>query len=175
MGIHWYARSKESMDVMQRLDEVERRIFRPDADKQAIEAALTEREALYVGEDEARAELKHRGYAVTIGSTRQWPSHVSRHVDALGPAEPDPSFLDLLGWGTDYYIENLRDARVPMDKFSHHLDYLRLSPQQACALGEELLRYASHERRENRVRRAREAGLWLYLWGSVDCHVEAGQ
>ncbi len=78
-------------------------------------------------------------------------------------------------WGTDYYAENLRHAGVPMDGFLQRLDYLRASPQQACAIGEELLRYASLARRASVVHHARVAGLWLFLWGSVDCYVEAGQ
>jgi hypothetical protein len=175
MGIHWYARSKELIEVARQFEEVERRIVYPDADERAINAALDEREVLFAREDEARAELKHRGFAVTIGSIREWPPHVLQHVDALGPAELDRRLLDLLGWGTNYYIENLRDAGVPMDAFSQHLDYLRVLPQQARSLGEELLRYASQVRSANEVRRAREAGLWLFLWGSVDCFVEAGQ
>jgi hypothetical protein len=174
MGIHWYAKSTELIDVARQFEEVERRIVRPDADERAINAALDEREALFACEREARAELERRGFAVTVGSVCDWPQHVWQHVEALGPAEPDRCFLDLLGWGTDYYIENLRSSGVPMDAFSHHLDYLRISPQQARALGAELLRHASQARHLNEVRRAREAGLWLFLWGSVDCCVEAG-
>jgi hypothetical protein len=175
MGIHWYARSESLKEVARQLDEVERRIVRPDADVRAIDAALDEREALFTREEEAREELKHRGFSVTVSSIPKWPPHVLQHVEALGSAEPDHRLLDLVGWGTDYYIENLRNAGVPMDAFSQHLDYLRASPQQARTLGEELLRYASQVRRADSARQARVAGLWIFLWGSVDCFVEAGQ
>jgi hypothetical protein len=175
VGIHWYARSRELIDTAREFERVERCIVRPDADEKAIDAALEEREALFAREREARAELERRGLAVTLRSIGQWPAHVLEHVYALGSAAANRRFLDVLGWGSDYYIENLRNACVPMDSFSQNLDYLRVSPHQACALGEELMSYAARTERENAIRRAREAGLWLFFWGSVDCCVEAGQ
>ena len=81
----------------------------------------------------------------------------------------------MLGWGTDYYIENLRNAGIPMRSFSQPLDYLDSSPEQARTLGEELLRHATRAHTAAESCRARQAGLWLYLWGSVDCGVVAAQ
>ena len=174
MGVHWYARSKELTEVARQQEKVERRIVAPDADAPAIDTALDEREALFTREDAGRAELARRGMSVTVASTRAWPPQVRQHVEALG-AEPERPLLEVLGWGTDYYIENLRDVGVPMRGFSQPLDYLRASPEQARALGEELLRHASRAHRALETRRAREAGLWLFLWGSVDCGVVAGE
>jgi hypothetical protein len=177
MGIHWYALSVEILDVDRAFQDVEQRCDEAcDAhDRAAVKAAMNEREVLYVRQREVFAECDRRGFAVTVGSIGQWPAHVLQHVHALGPAEPDRRVLDLIGWGSDYYIENLRDARVPIKGFSQPLDYLRISPPQACALGEEILHYAARARKANQVRSAREAGIWLYLWGSLNCHVEAGQ
>jgi hypothetical protein len=173
MGVHWYARSKELTEVERQQEEVERRIVAANADAPAIDAALDERETLFTREDAARAELARRGASVTVASTRAWPPHVREHVEALG-AEPERPLLDVLGWGIDYYIENLRDAGLPMRGFSQSLDYLHASPERARALGEELLRHASSAHRVLEIRRSREAGLWLVLWGSVDCCVVAG-
>ena len=153
---------------------MERSILAPDADASAIDAALDEREALFAREDAARTELAQRGALVTIASTRVWPPHVREHVEALG-AEPERPLLEALGWCTDYYIENLRDAGVPMRGFSHPLEYLHASPAQARALGEELLRHDSRTHTALEIRRAREAGLWLFLWGSVDRGVVSGE
>lgn len=175
MGIHWYARSSQLLEVLQALEAVERRIFATGASDLEVEAALAEREALYAREDAARTELEHRGRAVTIGAARHWPPDVAQHVEALGPAERDCPLLDLLGWGVYYYAENLRAAGVPMGAFSSHLDSLRLSPEEARVLGEELLTWAAHTARGDTLRHAREAGLWLYLWGTAGCAVEAGQ
>lgn len=175
MGVHWYAESQELLDHERRAADVERRIMAPEVDVRDLDNALVARETLLVQEDELRAELKHRGAAVTFESARAWPKSVRAHIDALGPARLDESVLARLGWGTDYYIENLRSARVPMDSFSHRLDYLRVSPAEARALSEELLHFAATTQLAGAVRHTREAGLWLYLWGSLDCSVEASQ
>jgi hypothetical protein len=174
MGMHWYARSKELTEVVRQQEEVERRIVAPDTDASAIDAALDEREALFTREDALRAELARRGASVTVASTRAWPPHVREHVEALG-AEPGRPLLEVVGWGTDYYLENLRNVGVPMRGFSQPLDYLRASPEQARALGQELLRHASGAQIALEIRRASEAGLWLFLWGSVECGVVAAE
>lgn len=175
MGVHWYAKSEELIELERRFNEIEHRIVHPDANWRDIDDALDEREALFAHENEARAALEGRGLAVTVGSIRAWPSHVLAHVNALGALGRNRPLLDALSWGTDYYVENLRHAGVPMDAFSQHLDHLRASPEQARALGEELLHFAGQARRAHVADRARVAGLWLFVWGSVDCHVAAGQ
>jgi hypothetical protein len=174
MGVHWYAKSEELIELERQFDDVERRIVHPDADRRAINVALDERDALFAREGDVRAELERRGLAVTVGSIRGWPPHVQAHVHALAPTDPSQPLLELLGWGADYYAENLRQAGVPMDAFSQRLDYVRASPEQARALGGELLGYAASVRGTTAAR-TRVAGLWLFLWGSVRCHVKAGQ
>jgi hypothetical protein len=177
MGIHWYALSVEILDVDRASQDVEERLHEAFEahDEPAIKAASDESDMLDLREREVFAELDRRGFAVTVGSIGQWPAHVLQHVHALGPAEPDRRVLDLIKWGSTFYIENLRHAGVPMKGFSLPLDYLNISPQQACTLGEEILHYAARARKVNQVRIARIAGLWLYLWGSLNCYVEADQ
>jgi hypothetical protein len=175
MGTQWYALSVEMLEVGRAFQDVNERLHAACEahDEPAIQAASDEKDVLFLRQDEVFAELDRRGFSVTVGSIGQWPAHVVQHVHALGPAEPDRRVLDLIEWGSDYYSGNLRHAHVPMTGFSHPLDYLHISPPQACALGEELLHYAARARKANQVRSARVAGLWLYLWGSLNCYVEA--
>lgn len=175
MGIHWYAKSREMIEIAREFEEVERRIVLPLAEESAINRALDDRERLFARESEARKELERRGSEVTMGAIRGWPSRILEHFASLGAVEDSRRVLDVIGWGTDYYIENLREAGVPMNAFSQPLDSLRILPEQARGLGEELLGYASAMRAPAAGRQARVAGLWLYLWGFVDCSVEAGQ
>jgi hypothetical protein len=174
MGTYWYARSRELDEVEQRMDEVERRIVRAGADPRALDAALDEREALFRREEEVRAELARRGRAVTLASARAWPPHVAAHVAALRPAQPDRPILDVVGWETHYYVENLRAVGVPMRAFAQPLDYLRASPEQAREVAGQLLAHAARASAAAVRDRTRDAGLWLYVWGSVDCSVAAG-
>lgn len=175
MGVHWYARSRELLDVAKLSAGIESRIVEPGATPCEIDDALDEREALFALEAEVRAELERRGASVSFALARAWPAHVRAHLDALRPSHLDEPILDRLGWGADYYAENLRAAGIPMEGFAYRLEYLSLSPHDARSLGEDLLQYASSEHTEGMVRAARVAGLWLYLWGSLDCFIYSSE
>src|SRR5258705_5596793 len=141
MGIHWYASSTEWLAIERALTEAEGQIFAPAADKRAIDIALANRTTLLERGEAARLALERRGRDVTIEETRAWPSRVFRHVQALGASESDRGFLEILGWSTDYYVENLRDCSVPMEGVSQPLERLDISPREAKALAGELLGY----------------------------------
>jgi hypothetical protein len=184
MGLHWYARSPQVSDALSALEDVERRIFAPDAHERGVEVAIEEREPLFDREKAARAEQLDRARAVTLDLIKSWPSHVLRHVEALGSAAADRSFLSLLGWEADYYAENLQASDVPLNRFSHPWRSLELSARQACSFGLELLAYVEEVELQHTISKsptaskqaasAREAGLWLWFWGWVGCRVVAG-
>jgi len=184
MGLHWYAYSAELTDVLNGLEEVERRIFAPDARERDIEAAIEERESLFDREKAARAEQLDCARALTLDLIKAWPPHVVRHVKALEPAEPDRSVLGLLGWEADYYAENLQVSGVPLDRFSQSWRSLELSAGQACSFGLELLAYVDtielqHDESRStsaskQAASARVAGLWLWFWGWFGCRIVAG-
>jgi hypothetical protein len=140
-----------------------------------MDEAIDAREIAYAREASVRAELEQRGARFSVASASDWPATVRTQLAALGPWQPHDQVLARLGWTTDYYAENLRGARVPMDRFSARLDGLSSAPRDVLQLGQELLQYAACERSPKASDAARDAGLWLYVWGSCNCHVEAGQ
>jgi hypothetical protein len=195
MGIHWYALSREMIEVERALEAVEHRIFAPDATEATRDAALAEREMLYEREDATRRAMEQRGRGVGVEVIRDWPEEVQRHAAAYGTPREGQSFLDdFIGPDTDYYVEILADAGVPMDGFSYPLRSLDLQPEQARQLALELLRYVdrleapspvswwwskrraqkAQATRARQARATRVAALWLWFWAWLDCRIEAG-
>jgi len=171
MGMHWYARSRELGIILRRLDDAERHMA--SAAPAEIDAAIRERDRLFEEADAVRAELASRGAAVTVTDALAWGPDVRAHVQALG-ADGARSLLDVLDWNAGYYAENLRRAGVRIEGFSHPLMHLRVDAAGARALGLELLQSIAELRDPAAIRQLRIAGLWLFLWGSVECTVESG-
>ena len=167
MGYHWYAVSLELMAIRRALDDVERRMNEP-AGEAAVKAASDEMDVLLARETQARRAMAQRGESVTVAAARGWPPEVRRHLAALGAGDEGRSILGLLGLEANYYVENLHRGGVPMRGFSRNLRAIALDPQQALELAQELLRYASDARELKGAEAARVAGLWLWLWASLD-------
>jgi hypothetical protein len=173
MGYHWYAVSPELTAITRALDDLESRMSADD-DEAAVNAASHEMDVLLAREMEAGRAMAARGASVTVAAARGWPPEVQQHLAAFGASDEGRSILALLEWETNYYVENLHHEGVPMRGFSRDLRAIALEPTQVRELAQELLRHASGARKPKAAREARRAGLWLWLWASLDCRVEAG-
>lgn len=173
MGLHWYPRSPRLLEIFRQAVALERASISSILGEQEVESLITAQERIFESEQAERRAIEERGRLVTRSDADRWPGHVSAHLDGLPDVEPSTSVLQLLGWGADYYIENLRAAGVPMGGFSMHLDRVDASPGEVLDLAEEIL--AFHDRARTKARpHVRQAGLWLYLWGFLGCHVQTG-
>ena len=147
MGYHWYAFSRELIEIEGASEVVERRLAAA-ADKAAVDSVVAEREVLFEREAVARLAMQRRGESVTVADARAWPADVQQHLGALGASSDEGcSILDLLGWGRDYYVEALDASGVRMRSFSRNLRAINLEPAQAQELAQELLRYASNAKK----------------------------
>lgn len=171
MGVHWHARSREFLDSRKALEQAERALAAA-ATPGVIETCLAERDRLFEQVMQAADETEHRGLAVTLADAARWPRHVAAHLDQLPAADPSTPLLDLLGWRTDYYAENLKRAGIGEQNLARSIGTLDAEPGDAVHLGEELLALAEKAPGERR-RHTASAGLWLYLWGRAGCWIEA--
>jgi hypothetical protein len=176
VGIHWYAESDALINIQQALDDVERRIFAPNATPATIDSGLAEREMLYRREDAARSAFMLEGRSVKWEATTRWPDSIRRHVSFFGSQPPTRSVLEVLDWGDDYYAENLTSAAPHLQGLSRSpFTFPRLSSQDARQLACELLDHVDEMPDEGSQRAIRTSALWLWVWASVGASFSCGQ